>query len=242
LAGERRAGGIGRRLALISIPIMASILFIIALWLTLSDAVFSIIGLLLLSYFISPFGKEVLVPTAIIGLLAIHGLAFMVQDIALVTVTVVFVDVMCSIFLLWNLDVLKLIPKVGKWIASVEKFGRKQLKKSRRRRRNTFVALTGYMALPFQGSGGIVSTIIGMMAGMKKKNIWMSVWIGSIAGTLSIAILSIYIGQALLDVFGSLAWYVTGMLIIFAIGLYIMTRFLKSKGDRSIARSNSSRW
>lgn len=231
MAGKKGVGGVARRLGLITIPILVSTLFILALLLTLSDAVFSIIGLLLLSYFISPFGKEVLVPTAIIGLLAIHGSAFMVQDVALVTVTVVFVDVMCSIFLLWNLDVLKLIPKVGKWIAGVEDFGRRQLKKSRRRRRNTFVALTGYMALPFQGSGGIVSTIIGMMAGMKKKKVWMSIWIGSIAGTLSIAILSVYIGQALLDIFGSMAWYVTGLLIILAIGLYILFLILQYRNS-----------
>ncbi len=235
---EEKAG-IGRRLGLIGIPIVVSALFILGLWLALSEVVFSIIGLLLLSYFISPFGKEVLVPTAIIGLLALHG--FVVQDIMLVTVTVVFVDVMCSIFLLWNLDVLKLIPKVGKWIAGVEDFGRKRLAKSRRRQRNTFMALTGYMMLPFQGSGGIVTTIIGMMAGMKKENIWISVWVGSIAGTLSIAILSVYMGQALLDTFGSMIWYVTGLFIVLAIGLYMIIRFQRYQRRRSIARPDPGR-
>jgi hypothetical protein len=202
---------------------------------------FPIFGLLLLSYFISPFGKEVLVPTAIISLLVLHGHRHMVGDIALVTTTVVFVDVMCSIFLLWNLDVLKLIPKIGKWIARVENFGRRRLRKSKRRRVNTFIALTGYMTLPFQGSGGIVSTIIGLMAGMKKKDIWLAVWIGSIAGTLSIAIVSSYAGQVLIDVFASVLWYVFGLLILIGIGTYLIFRFLRYQKKDSIPVMDAGR-
>jgi len=241
LSPEPSGKGVRRRLMLIFVPILVSAAFILALWFSLSDAIFPIFGLLLLSYFISPFGKEVLVPTAIISLLVLHGQRHMVGDIALVTTTVVFVDVMCSIFLLWNLDVLKLIPKIGKWITGVEDFGRKRLRKSKTRRKNTFIALTGYMALPFQGSGGIVSTIIGMMAGMKKKDVWMAVWVGSITGTLSIAIVSFYAGQVLIDIFGSVLWYAFGLIILIGIGTYIMIRFLRFQKRGSVPRLDAGR-
>lgn len=214
------------------IPIFVSAVFVFCLWMFIPEPMFPIIGTLLVSYFISPFGKEVLVPTAIIALLTLHGSGQAVQDIALVTYTVVFVDVMCSLFLLWNLDLLKYIPGAGRWVGRIERFGKARMR-SRRRHRKIFVALTGYMALPFQGSGGAVCTIIGMVAGMEKKTVWAAVWLGSIAGTLSIGIISFYAGRVLIDLFGSDVWYIIGVLILAGIVLFILARFLWFRRKRA---------
>ena len=54
-------------------PIIVSVFYIEMLWLIVPEPMFPIIVTLLVSYFVSPFGKEVLVPTAILALLALHG-------------------------------------------------------------------------------------------------------------------------------------------------------------------------
>ena len=234
MTGEDGTRGVKERLFLFCFPILVSAFYIVLLWAVVPESMFPVIGTLLLSYFISPFGKEVLIPTAVIALLALHGPNQAATDILLVTSTVVFVDVMCSLFLLWNLDLLKLLPKAGGLIARIESFGRARMRKNRRRRRHAFIALTGYVALPFQGSGGIVSTIVGMVVGMRKRKVWLAVWIGSIAGSLTIALVSFYAGQMLIDVFGSLVWHLIGILIMVGIAVYILASYLKFRRKRGI--------
>ena len=170
-----------------------------------------------------------LIPAAVIALIDLHASTQMFTDIVLVVGTVVFVDVMCSIFLLWNLDLLKYLPVFGKWIDGIEKFGRQKLEKSRRKQQNVFLALTGYVSLPFQGSGGIMSTIIGMLTGMKKQKVWMSIWIGSFVGSLIIAILSFSIGEALMDIFGSTIWYFMGLFLVIGILVKIVLEYRKAR-------------
>ncbi len=217
------------RLGLFFIPIIASTIVIILIWLALDQVMFGIIGFLLLSYFISPFGREVLIPLTVLSLLSIHGTGQMLADILWVVGIVVFVDVMCSIFLLWNLDLLKFIPVIGKWIDGIERFGQHKLEKSRRKQQNVFLALTGYVALPFQGSGGIMSTIIGMLTGLSKRRVWTSIWIGSFAGSIAIALPSFYFGQALVDIFGSASWYLLGMFLMLAILVNIVLGYARAR-------------
>jgi uncharacterized membrane protein len=241
LTGEDRTRGVKERLFLFWFPVLVSAFYIVLLWSVVPNPMFLVIGTLLLSYFISPFGKEVLIPTAIIALLTLHGPNQAALDILLVTSTVVFVDVMCSLFLLWNLDLLKHIPKVDDLVNRVERFGRARMRKSPRRRRHSFIALSSYVALPFQGSGGIVSTIIGMVIGMKKRRVWLAVWIGSIAGSLTIALVSFYAGQALINIFGSFVWYLIGVLVMVGIAGYILASYIKFRGmkEKRLASSRS---
>ena len=217
------------RLGLFFIPIIVSAIFIILIWLGLEPDMFTIFGLLLLSYFISPFGREVLIPVAVISLLSLHGTGQIVMDVILIVGIVIFVDVMCSIFLIWNLDLLKYLPVFGKWITGIEKFGRQKLKKNHRKQQNTFLLLTSYVALPFQGSGGVVSTIIGMLTGLNKRRVWLAVWIGSFIGSLIIAILSFSIGQVMIDIFGSTLWYILGLFLMASILIYIVLGYRKAK-------------
>ena len=217
------------RIGLFFVPIIISTIFIILVWLGLSPAMFTIIGFLLLSYFISPFGREVLIPMAVISLLSLHGTGQMVLDIILIVGIVIFVDVMCSIFLIWNLDLLKYLPVFGKWITGIEKFGRQKLKKSQKKRHNTFLLLASYVAMPFQGSGGVVSTILGMLTGLRKQRVWLAVWIGSFIGSLIIAILSFYMGQIMIDIFGSAIWYFFGLFLMASILIYIVLGYRKAK-------------
>jgi len=221
------------RLGLFFIPIIASAIVILFLWLLLEPTMFHIIGLLLLGYFISPFGREVLIPAAVISVLGIHGMSQMALDLVLVVGVVLFVDIMCSIFLLWNLDLLKFLPVIGKWIDGIEKFGRQRLERSRRKRQNVFMGLAGYVAMPFQGSGGVMATIIGMLTGLKKKRVWLAVWVGSFAGSLAIAVPSFYFGELLIDIFGSAIWYVLGLFLMFGILIYIILGYWKARKNKT---------
>ncbi|MBA3045961.1 MAG: small multi-drug export protein [Candidatus Thermoplasmatota archaeon] len=225
-----------KRLGQFFAPIIASVIFLLVFSAILPNELNTIFGLLLISYFISPFGREVLIPITVIALLELHGTVHMASDIALIVTCIVFVDAMCSIFLLWNLDLLKHIPKVGKWIDGMEKFGRKKLKKSRRRRMSIFVALAAYVALPFQGSNGIASTIIGMLSGMKNMRVWLAVWVGSIAGSLSVAIIAFTVGQQFfIEMFDNAAWKAISVMLVIGIFLFLIGNYWSYRKRKAAA-------
>lgn len=208
------------------------------MWAVMPGDLFRIIGLLLLTYFISPFGREVLIPIATIALIELHGTGHMAMDVFMMVATIVFVDVMCSIFLLWNLDLLKLVPKLGKWIDGIERFGRSKLRRSRLRRLGMFLGLMTYDALPFQGTNGAASTLIGMLAGMRKARIWLAVWIGSIIGALAIAIASFTIGQQfLIDTFGNSSWKAVSLLLTAGILIYIVLNYWRYRQGKKAGRA-----
>lgn len=234
----REKGYLGRRLILFFTPIVVSAVYIILMYLLMPDDIFKIIGLLLLSYFISPFGREVLIPLTVIALLDLHGSGQMVTDIFMIVVTIVFVDVMCSIFLLWNLDLLKLVPKLGIWIDGIERFGRAKLKRSRLRRIGMFAAIITYDALPFQGTNGAASTLIGLLAGMKKTRIWLAVWIGSTIGALVLSVVSFTIGQDfLIDTFGNASWKAISILLTLGILIYLVLNYYRHRQRKKMQKS-----
>ncbi|MFO7618645.1 MAG: hypothetical protein R6W91_03195 [Thermoplasmata archaeon] len=209
-----------RRLGLFFLPIITSAIFLLAFGALLPDEMNAIFAFLLIGYFMSPLGREVLIPITVIALLELHGSAHMMADITRIVACIVFVDVMCSIFLLWNLDLLKRIPKIGGWIAGMEEFGKRKLRKSRKRRFSMFLGLTAYMASPFYGSHGIASTIIGMLSGMRKFRVWLAIWIGSLAGSLSIAIIAFTVGQRfLIDIFDNSGWKAISVLV--GVGIFM---------------------
>ncbi len=225
-----------KRLGLFFLPIIASVIFLLVFGALLPDEMNAIFALLLLGYFMSPLGREVLIPITIIALLELHGPSHMVPDIARIVVCIVFVDVMCSIFLLWNLDMLKHVPKLGKIIDGMERFGRRKLK-SRRRQFSMFLGLTIYMASPFYGSHGIASTIIGMLSGMKKTRVWLAIWIGSLAGALSIAVVAFTVGQRfLIDIFDNSAWKAISVMVGIGIFLFLVGNYWahRNEGTESV--------
>ncbi len=229
---------LARRLTLFFVPIIASAAYILIMIWLLPDDLMAIMGLFLLSYFISPFGREVLIPLTTIALLELHGAGHMGTDIFMIVATVVFVDVMCSIFLLWNLDLLKLVPRLGNWIDGIERFGRAKLRRSRLRRIGMFAGLVAYDALPFQGTNGAASTLIGLLAGMRKARIWLAVWLGSIIGSLALAVASFTIGQEfMIDIFGNASWKATSILLTLGILIYLILSYYRHRVRKETVRT-----
>jgi len=231
-----RKSSFARRLTLFFAPIAVSVMYILMMYWLMPRDLFKIIGLLLLTYFLAPFGREVLIPVAVIALLELHGASYMGADIFMIVTTIVFVDVLCSIFLLWNLDLLKLVPRLGKWIEGIERYGKSKLRKSRWKRYGIFVGLTAYVAVPFQGTNGAASTLLGLLAGMRKARIWLAVWIGSIIGSLAIAVLAFSLGQQFpVDFFKTASWKAMSLLFSAGIFIYLILNYYRYRTRKGIS-------
>ncbi|RKY96171.1 MAG: hypothetical protein DRQ06_02055, partial [Candidatus Hydrothermota bacterium] len=74
-----------------------------------------------------------------------------------------------------------------------------------------FVGIMLFVMVPFQGSGGLVGSILGRLIGMKPWNIFFAISMGSITGCLLIA----YFTEAILSVFVKNFLY--GLLIVIII-------------------------
>ncbi|MCJ2533678.1 MAG: hypothetical protein LN364_00410, partial [Candidatus Thermoplasmatota archaeon] len=68
---------------------------------------------LISGYFFPPLGKESIIPA---------GIAFGVDPIVM-ALSIAFVDVVVALFLVWNYDLAKKIPIIGKFMIKVEEKG-----------------------------------------------------------------------------------------------------------------------
>jgi uncharacterized membrane protein len=156
----------------------------------LGFGVFAIIGLLLeeeiwikfwplvTGYFFPPLGKESIIPTGV--------LVFGINPI-LMALSVAFVDIVVALFLLWNYDLAKKIPFVGPFMIKVEEKGKTAGKKYGWIKPLRFIGIVLFVMVPFQGSGGLVGSIVGRLIGMKPWNTFLAISIGAIVGCLLIA-------------------------------------------------------
>ena len=90
------------------------------------------------------------------------------------------------------------------------------------------VTIVLFVIIPFQGSGGLVGSIVGRLIGMKPINTFYAIIIGSVSGTILIA----YFADAILAVF--IKNILIGLLIIIII---LVIRFMifvykRSKNSR----------
>ena len=148
---------------------------------------------LISGYFFPPLGKETIIPAGIIA--GINPL--------IMALSIAFVDIIVALFLVWNYDLAKKIPLIGSFIDKIEKIGKKTSSKYNWIKPLRFIGIMLFVMVPFQGSGGLVGSIIGRLIGVKPWNIFFSISAGSIFGCILIAyfseiILSILISNLLL--------------------------------------------
>lgn len=132
---------------------------------------------LITAYFFPPLGKESVIPTGV-GL-GIHPLAM--------ALSIAFVDIIVALFLLWNYDLAKRIPLVGKFMIKVENIGKSSSEKYSWFKSLRFIGVVLFVMVPFQGSGGLVGSILGRLIGMKPINTFFAISIGAVTGCLLIA-------------------------------------------------------
>jgi uncharacterized membrane protein len=148
---------------------------------------------LISGYFFPPLGKETIIPAGIIA--GINPL--------IMALSIAFVDIIVALFLVWNYDLAKKLPLIGSFIDKIEKIGKKTSSKYNWIKPLRFIGIMLFVMVPFQGSGGLVGSIIGRLIGVKPWNIFFAISAGSIFGCILIAyfseiILSILISNLLL--------------------------------------------
>lgn len=173
---------------------------------------------LITAYFFPPFGKESVIPSGIIA--GFHPLV--------IALSIAFVDIVIALFLLWNYDYAKKIPLVGKFMEKVENIGKNSSSKYGWIKPLRFIGIVLFVIVPFQGSGGLVGSIVGRLVGMKPINTFYAISIGAISGTILIA----YFADAILSVFVTNFLYgllVLIIILVIAFMIYIYRRSNNSK-------------
>ncbi|MBN2602559.1 MAG: small multi-drug export protein [Candidatus Thermoplasmatota archaeon] len=135
---------------------------------------------LVTGYFFPPLGKESIIPI---------GVARGFNPI-LIALSIAFVDVVVAMFLVWNYDLAKKIPILGKFMKKVEEKGRNVEDKYGWIKPLRFAGIVIFVMIPFQGSGGLVASIVGRFVGMKPWNTFIAIAIGAITGCLLVATFS----------------------------------------------------
>jgi uncharacterized membrane protein len=163
------------------------------IWSLLSDEL-SQIWPLLLAYFFPPFGKETVIPLGVGVLkegLTIPFFNINVNPVSInpisMALAVAFIDIIVAMFLVWNYDFAKKIPLVGQFMMKIEDKGKNFEEKYGWIKPLRFFGIVLFVMVPFQGSGGLVGSIVGRLIGMKPKNTFLAISIGAIVGCLLIA-------------------------------------------------------
>jgi uncharacterized membrane protein len=200
------------------------------LYISLEREVFNIMAGSMLGYSFTPFGPEIVIPAAIGFLYDIHA----AHLTYLLIISVVFVDIILGLFVLLNFELVEVVPKLGGWIKKAEKILSKKLKSSRETL--ALSALVLYVAMPFQGSGGFVGSIMGRVVGLNKYKVFLAVSIGSVLGAVPIGLAAYYGWGAVVGALqaGEDIYRIIGILIIiiFIIGVvYIIRRETKKRKE-----------
>jgi len=164
---------------------------------------------LVTGYFFPPLGKETIIPGGILA--GINPL--------LMALSIAFVDIVIALFLVWNYDLAKKIPLVGKFIIKVENIGKTSSNKYGWIKPLRFIGVVLFVMIPFQGSGGLMGFIVGRLIGMKPWNTFFAISIGAIIGCTLIAffadaILSVFIQNFMMGVLIIIILLVIGIMIL----------------------------
>jgi uncharacterized membrane protein len=231
-------GTLLRRLVLIFIPVIVALGFILILYLTLEIGVFNIIMAVMVGYTVSPFGPEIVIPAGILALesLGLYSLTY------IVIVAVVFVDFILGFFVFLNFEVVEAIPWLGKWVKKSKEVFSKKLRKGKETVALSALAL--YVALPFQGSGGFVGSIMGRVVGLNRSKVLFAVLLGSILGAVPIGLAAHYGLAAFLTTLesGEFLYQVVGILIIviFIIAVVYFIRRERNAKNESLKREEEN--
>ena len=147
---------------------------------------------LCMAYFFPPLGKESVIPIGIAGgdiFIPIINTQVYIPPINpnVMAFSVALIDSVVSLFVVWNYDIVKKIPILGRFVKKVEELGRKGSKEYAWVRPLRFTGIVLFVMVPFQGSGGLVGSILGRLLGMKPWRTWLAVTTGAVVGCLSMA-------------------------------------------------------
>lgn len=210
------------------LPFAIALLVFFILYLFVDSKISGKLFFLMFAYFFPPLGKESIIPIGVSGgelTIPIINQHIVVPEInpLLMALTIAFVDIIVALFLLWNYDLAKEIPLVGKFISKVEDIGKNSSTKYSWIKPLRFIGIVLFVMVPFQGSGGLVGSIIGRLIGMKPWATFFAISIGAIIGCLLIA----YFAEALLSVI--VQNFLIGILIVIILVIIVIMIFVYRK-------------
>lgn len=170
------------------------------------------------AYFFPPLGKETVIPAGIIA--GIHPFVM--------ALTIAFVDFIVALFLVWNYDLAKGIPFIGTFIKKVESIGERSSNKYAWIRPLRFIGIMLFVMVPFQGSGGLVGSILGRLIGMNPWSTLVSITLGAVIGCTLLAyfansIRSIFLQNVLVGIL------ILVVLIIFGTMIFVYRKNMEKK-------------
>jgi uncharacterized membrane protein len=177
-----------------------------------------VLGGLMILYYVPPAGKESIIPLGIA-----LGVPWWLMAAALALL-----DVLTSLFMLLNFGFALRLPYLGPWISRFLASGEEFMKKRPWIARWRVPGVAFFVFLPFQGTGGVGATIVGMIAGLTPVQILIAVAIGGTAECLLFALGSEIIWQLILSNF-LLGIGVAVGIIASAVALYVVFRFRDRK-------------
>ena len=175
-----------RRVLFLGGPIAVYCVFLLCLWFVYppetgligapSQDYLTLFGLFV-AYLIPPFGKESIIPIAL-------GFGY---PIWIICFGIILMDMMSSILIALNFDLLEKIPFVGDLIRRFMDGANSIRKKKPWIEQLSHLGLLIFMYIPLQGSGATNTTILGRLFGMRVRTVFWIVTVGSILSTLSVA-------------------------------------------------------
>jgi len=204
----------------IFVPVILGLGIVGTIGILLGNAIGSKYLTLVSAYFFPPLGKETVIPAGIYA-----GINPLVMALS-----IAFVDIIVALFLIWNYDLAKKIPIVGKFMMKVENIGKNSSDKYGWIIPLRFIGIVLFVMIPFQGSGGMVGSIVGRFIGMKPWNTFLAITTGSIIGCVTIA----FFADAVLSIFSkNIIQGILIVIIILIIGIIIFVYKKTSKNKKN---------
>lgn len=200
--------------------------FLIAIYLLMPPSINSKFMTISFLYLIPPAGKESMVPAAVFLLKGQYG----IWSVPITASSIAFIDFFVGLWMMWNWDLIKLIPFLGTYIIKLEKIGEKKWRKHRYISKLAYTGLALFVAFPFQGSGGVGATVIGRILGMNKYYVLYSIALGSLFGSSLIAIAT-YLAIFSFENMPMMFFVLVGIIIFVAVFILALTWLRGGKNE-----------
>ena len=153
----------------------------------------------MLTYLVSPLGIEFVIPFMVLAIRTSPDSSVMAIVIAILSV--ILVDVFTALFMLWNFELAERAPLLGRFVRKIKEKCRAVIQKKKWGEGATLAALTTYVALPVQMSGGVVGSILGRLLGATPRKVFFAVSAGSLIGAIPFGLFAALIPESDLQAF-----------------------------------------
>lgn len=177
-------------------------------------------------YVVPPAGKETIIPAMVV----------MGIEPWLAALSLALWDIAWALFIGWNITLLYKIPIFGRILRSTNAKGKALMEQFTWVRRLAFFGLIGFVAIPFQGSGGVTGTIVGKIIGIPTYKNVLAIGIGAVLGSLILAYGSQYVVFITTELLGPDAlWFILitlGFLVFYFLLHKVINRAFKRLTDK----------